>query len=127
MTKSPHPDLDEAFIARQHDRLVKLRQQLTTSADATAVEGGEVQEAAGDEPMDGGDDGDRLEQLANEEALLAHGEQRLTDIDRALQKIREHTYGLSDGNGKPIARAHLEAVPEALYTTEELRAQEKHS
>jgi DnaK suppressor protein len=77
--------------------------------------------------MDGGDDGDRLEQLANEEALLAHGEQRLADIDRALQKIHDHTYGLSDGNGKPIERAHLEAVPEALYTTEELRAQEKQS
>jgi len=126
MTKSPHPDLDEAFIARQHDRLVTLRRQLTASANAAAVEVGQVQEAAGDEPMDGGDDGDRLEQLANEQALLAREEQRLADIDRALQKIREHTYGLSDGNGKPIARAHLEAIPEALYTTEELRTQEKH-
>jgi DnaK suppressor protein len=126
MTKSPHPDLDETFIARQHDRLVTLRRQLTASADAAAVEGGQVQEAAGNEPMDGGDDGDRLEQLANEEALLARSEQRLADIDRALQKILDHTYGLSDGNGKPIARAHLEAVPEALFTTEELRAQEKH-
>lgn len=127
MTNSRHPDLDEAFVARQHDRLLTLRRQLTASTDAAAVEGSEVQEAAGDEPMDGGDEGDRLEQLANEEALLARGEQRLADIDRALQKIRERTYGLSDGNGKPIARAHLEAVPEALYTTEELRAQEKHS
>ncbi|HEY4146048.1 TraR/DksA family transcriptional regulator [Pinirhizobacter sp.] len=126
MTKSTHPDLDEAFIARQHDRLVTLRLQLTESADATAVEGGEVRDAAGDEPGDGGDDGDRLEQLANEEALLARNEQRLADIGRALDKIREHTYGMSDGNGEPIARDHLEAVPEAIYTTEELRAREKH-
>jgi RNA polymerase-binding transcription factor DksA len=42
-------------------------------------------------------------------------------VRRALQKIAEHTYGISDASGQPIPRARLEAMPEATLTlTEEL-------
>jgi DnaK suppressor protein len=71
------------------------------------------------------DDGDRLEQQSNDEALLARNLDRIATIDRALEKIRDNTYGVSDGNGEPIDRAHLEAVPEAIFTVDELRASEK--
>jgi DnaK suppressor protein len=40
-------------------------------------------------------------------------------VDRALRKIEEGTYGLSDRSGKPIPRERLEAVPDALYTLSE--------
>jgi DnaK suppressor protein len=43
----------------------------------------------------------------------------LSDIERALQKIEDGTYGLSDASGAPIPIARLEAIPEALYTLEE--------
>jgi DnaK suppressor protein len=46
-------------------------------------------------------------------------ERRLGEVDRALQKIKEGTYGLSDESGEPIPRGRLEAVPEALRTVEE--------
>ena len=41
-------------------------------------------------------------------------ERRLGDVERALQKIEEGTYGLSDESGEPIPRGRLEAVPEAI-------------
>jgi DnaK suppressor protein len=44
---------------------------------------------------------------------------RLGEVDRALQKIEEGTYGLSDDSGEPIPRGRLEAVPEAIRTVEE--------
>lgn len=120
-TPSPNPDLDDAFIARQRERLLKLRRQLIDTGDAAGTDENTLQQAAQDEPQDQADDGDRLEQQANDEAVLAHNNKRVQEIDRALRKIEEHTYGLSDGNGEPIDRAHLEAVPEAVYTTQELR------
>jgi DnaK suppressor protein len=120
MTKSSH-DLDGAFIARQHQRLLELRAQLIASGDAAGADENALQGAAGDEPRDAVDDGDRLEQQSNDEALLARNLDRIATIDRALEKIRENTYGLSDGNGEPIGRAHLKAVPEAIFTADELR------
>lgn len=122
MNQPDHEILDEAFIARQRERLLRLRAQLIADGDAAGSEESTLQTAAGDEPRDAVDDGDRLEQQANDEALLAHDLDRIAAIDRALQKIQEHTYGLSDGNGEPIGRAHLEAVPDAVFTVDELNA-----
>lgn len=117
-------NLDEAFIANQRKRLLALRTQLIASGDAAGVDEDTLQTAAGDEPRDAVDDGDRLERQADDEALLAHNLDRIATIDRALEKIRENTYGLSDGSGEPIGRAHLEAVPEAIFTADELRARQ---
>lgn len=117
-------DLDDAFITNQRKRLLELRAQLIASGDAAGVDENTLQLAAGDEPQDPVDDGNRLEQQANDEAILAHDLERIATIDRALEKIRENTYGLSDGNGKPIGRVHLEAVPEAIFTVDELRARQ---
>ena len=51
--------------------------------------------------------------------------QRLRSIERALAKIDECTYGLSDLSGDPIPRARLEAIPEAVLTIQEEEAREK--
>jgi DnaK suppressor protein len=46
-------------------------------------------------------------------------ERLLENVERALQKIDEGTYGLSDDSGEPIPRGRLEAVPEAVRTVDE--------
>ncbi len=43
----------------------------------------------------------------------------LGKIERALQKIEEGTYGLSDIDGTPIPLARLEALPYAALTVEQ--------
>lgn len=122
MKQPVHEHLDEAFIARQRERLLELRAQLIAGGDAAGAEEDTLQMASGGEPQDAVDDGNRLEQQANDESILAHDLDRIAAIDRALGKIREHTYGVSDGNGEPIGRAHLEVVPEAVFTVDELNA-----
>lgn len=55
------------------------------------------------------------EGMAKEEAH-AHREaliQRLRELDRAEDKIREGTYGICEACGQPIPAARLRAVPEA--------------
>lgn len=111
--------LDAAFIAKQKQRLLTLKEQLINSGNAAGVDEQAWQASAGGEPQDEGDDGDRFAQQANDEAVLAHSEARLTAIDRALEKIDDGTYGFSDSSGDPIPRERLEAVPESCYTVEE--------
>jgi DnaK suppressor protein len=47
----------------------------------------------------------------------------LRQIDRALEKISEDTYGVCDMTGEEIPLARLEAIP---YATMTVKAQEKH-
>lgn len=117
--------LDDAFLARQKQRLLDLRRQLVAVGDAAGDDEQALQAAAGGEPQDAGDDGERFAQQENDEAVLGHNERRLAAVDRALEKIGEGTYGISDGNGEAIPRERLEAVPESCYTMEEAADRER--
>jgi DnaK suppressor protein len=49
----------------------------------------------------------------------------LREINHALAKIQNGTYGICEGNGKPISKVRLEAQPWARYSIEYARLQEK--
>jgi DnaK suppressor protein len=49
----------------------------------------------------------------------------LREIDDALQRIDDHTYGICEGTGKPIPKARLEAQPWARYCVEYARMVEQ--
>lgn len=44
--------------------------------------------------------------------------QMLYEIDEALKRIDEGTYGICEGSGKPIPKRRLEVFPTARYTVE---------
>ena len=46
-------------------------------------------------------------------ALSAQARAAVDDIDRALEKIADNTYGICERCGQPIARARLKALPQA--------------
>ncbi len=47
------------------------------------------------------------------------------EIDDALQRIEDGTYGICEATGKPIPKARLEAQPWARYCVEHARTLEK--
>ncbi len=49
----------------------------------------------------------------------------LREIDDALQRIEQRTYGICEGTGKPIPKARLEAQPWARYCVEYARMLEQ--
>jgi len=49
----------------------------------------------------------------------------LKEIDDALRRIEQKTYGICEATGKPIARARLEAQPWARYCVEYARMLEQ--
>ena len=50
--------------------------------------------------------------------------QRLAQVRRALRKLEEGTYGISDLSHEPIPRERLEAIPWATANVEELGDQD---
>jgi RNA polymerase-binding protein DksA len=57
--------------------------------------------------------------------LVEKDRQLLREINSALAKIQNGTYGLCEGTGKPIAKARLEVIPWTKYGIEYARQMEK--
>lgn len=118
-------ELDEQFVARQRERLEQLRDELERIQRGMQGDEQNYTEEQGDAQLDSGD---QSQQMFTREMDATIGEQagrRLEDVERALQKIEEGTYGLSDESGEPIPQGRLEAAPEATRTVDEQQRFEK--
>jgi DnaK suppressor protein len=112
--------LDREFIERQKERLQELKAELTRVRDGLDEDSRFRAEEEGDFTQH--DSGDMSQSLFTREVDATVEQQvgrRLQAVERALEKIEEGTYGLSDESGEPIPRGRLEAVPEAARTVEE--------
>ncbi len=113
--------LKKAEIAQYKERLEELRASITHSLNGIAKEVHTPDEATGysqHQADQGTDDFDRTISLevTNKEYGL------LKQINRALVKIEEDTYGVCDITGEDIPVKRLDAVP---YATMTVQAQEK--
>lgn len=57
--------------------------------------------------------------------LMDSARRLISEIDDALARIEDGTYGICEGTGKPISRARLEAQPWARYSVEYAQMIEK--
>ena len=114
--------LKKKEIETFRERLQEMRNQLTRVLKGSAAEIKKPDETTGysqHQADQGTDDFDRtiaLEVTGKEYEILKQ-------IDRALQKIEENTYGQCDITGESIPLPRLEAVP---YATMTVKAQEKY-
>jgi DnaK suppressor protein len=113
--------LSKSEIARFKKRLEEMREKLNSTLKQSTAEVKKPDEATGysqHQADQGTDDFDRkinLELTSQEFTLLRQ-------IERALEKINDGTYGICDISGEEISKARLEAMPYALTT---VKAQEK--
>src|SRR5579863_4303041 len=113
--------LKKSEIAEFKKRLEALRLDITRVLEGTKKEVTSPDEAKGysQHSADGGTDDFvktvNLEVTSKEFSLLRQ-------IDRALEKIEEGTYGICDLSGEEIPMKRLEALP---YATMTVKAQEK--
>ena len=117
--------LDKAFIERQRQRLTKLRDELVEATQGEEAEEKDVNSQSSGQAEEYEDDAQRLTTLELDGNLVARNLQRLAQVDRALEKIAEGTYGLSDASNQPIPKERLEATPESIYTVAEQATREK--
>jgi DnaK suppressor protein len=117
-------ELDKEFIEQQRDRLLDRKAELERmQRDAQEVSRERSQEYQ-DAQADSGDESQYLFEREVDATLGQQFGQELKDVSRALEKIEEGTYGLSDGSGEQIPKGRLKAIPEALYTIEEQQRRE---
>ena len=105
--------LDGAFIDERRRRLTALRETILSAAQGLERNERDVRASTNEGARDYEDDAQKLDALELDGSLVARDVQRLEQIDRALGKIADGSYGVSDVSGKPIPRERLEALPEA--------------
>ena len=111
--------VDQEFIDNQRQRLADLKDELTGVRDGLEEDLAELE--GGVDDFSETDSGDMSQSIFDREmdASVEEGiERRLGEVDRALRKIEEGTYGICDDTGEEIPRGRLEAVPEAVRTVE---------
>lgn len=111
--------LDRAFIERQRRRLTELREELVDATQGEEADEKDVNSQSSGQAEEYEDDAQRLAMLELDGNLVARNVRRLAQVDRALEKISEGTYGFSDASNQPIPKDRLEAIPESIYTAAE--------
>lgn len=117
----PAVKISPAFLQKQKQRLLFLKDELLDSMNGVAkdtlrsrAEGSEGS-AFGMHQADAGSDAyDRDFALS----LLSLEQNSLYEIDQALERIIDGTYGVCEISGKAIPHPRLEALPFTRYTVE---------
>lgn len=98
-----------------HDRLMRLRSYLLSRQDDLVQDAREEQSGFSLHMADAGTDSfDRDLALS----CASSGQDAVYEIDQALTRIREGTYGRCELTGKAIDAARLEAIPWARFSRE---------
>ena len=114
---------DAAFLESQRALLMEERANLLGQAERLEDEAAELME-----DLDPGDvqfddesgEGDTLVvERERDLALSAQARQTVSEIDAALARIKDGTYGLSVVSGRPIPKERLQAIPWATELVEE--------
>ncbi len=113
--------LSQKEIERFKQRLLELRRQLTRTVQETAKEALTSDETKGYSQHMADEGTDDFERTINLEVTGCEFN-IIRQIDRALEKITENSYGICDITGEPIPVARLDAIP---YATMTVKAQEK--
>ena len=119
------PTLSAAYLDRKRQELTQLRAELRKTTKAAQVEEGESQLETGLQAHEYEDDAQRLDALEKEGNLVRRDITRVARVERALEKIAEGTYGVSDVSGQRIPEERLEAMPDAINTVAEQEASER--
>jgi DnaK suppressor protein len=117
--------MTEEKIAHFKQQLIDEKARLQTERqqyagpDRDDTEEGEAGELSDVDSNDPADEATNLYDRDRDQAAIENFDRMLVKVNRALQKIDEGTYGLSDIDGTPIPEARLEALPYANITVEQ--------
>lgn len=113
--------LKKSDIAKFKQKLLDMRAQISRTFQGTAAEVKKPDDSTGYSQHQADQGTDDFDRTINME-LTEREYHILRQIDRALEKIAENTYGVCDITGEEIPITRLEAVP---YATMTVKAQDK--
>src|SRR6478672_11028061 len=119
--KSKRPQIEPKWL-RQHRNLIELRNQLLAQAGKLAKEATEGTPTYSMHMADAGTDSfDRDFALS----MLSSDQDALYEIEEAIKRIENGSYGVCEVTGKPIPKARLEAIPWTRFSAEAQRQLER--
>lgn len=116
-------DFDVKFLKAQRDELLRRRESELARAtlledEATSlIEDGEMGDVQFDD--EGGEGDTMVVQRDLDRVLSSQARQTIAEIDAALARIEDGSYGYSQVSGEPIPRERLEAIPETTVLAAE--------
>ena len=115
LTMAPHPHLTPNQLARFEERLQRERARLLglTRPDEPSDSPGLA------DPGDAADVAEEQVERSTRNTLTEGDRAQLAQVNRALLKLADGSYGLSDVTGDPIPLARLEALPWATTNVED--------
>ena len=117
--------MTEEKIAQFKQQLLDEKTRLETEREQYAGPDREDTEKGASGELSGADMNNPADQATDlfdrerDQVAIENMDRMLAKVNRALQKIDEGTYGLSDIDGTPIPEARLEALPYANITVEQ--------
>ena len=120
---APKSPFGQKFLDQQREKLLEERARYTRHAESLQAEADQLarDREPGDVQFD--DESGEGDSIAVERerdlAMSAQARQAVTEIDAALQRIDDGTYGLSVVSGLPIPKERLEAIPQADMRVDE--------
>ena len=121
MTAGPDLERFRIVLEGERDRLLHARQAVHHEG-SLLEETGDLAIGSGDHIADSATE-TYLREL--DEGLEENAEHLLDEIDAALVRIEDGSYGLCTACGRPISEARLEAVPYATLCIDDKRALER--
>ena len=109
------------WAAKQQSRLLQLKDELLDAMNGVARDALRTRAEGSDASAFGMHTGDAGSDAYDRDfalSLLSQERDSLFEIDAALKKFQDGTYGLCEISGKQIPHARLEALPFARYTVE---------
>jgi RNA polymerase-binding protein DksA len=112
-------------VARKREELLVLRERILRAANDLAADDeghGEINSAAGDQHL--ADHASDLVDLEVDLSLEENAGNVIAEIDDALERIDNGTYGTCAACGAPIPEERLDAVPYATLCLDDKRREE---
>jgi RNA polymerase-binding protein DksA len=109
--EQPWTSAELSAIRRDLQAQVKeLRGEITDAEQSWAELQRDSGEGAGDDQADAGT---KTFEREHEMSLAANSRDLLSQVERALQRLADGTYGVCESCGNPIGKARLQAFPRA--------------
>jgi DnaK suppressor protein len=107
-------------LQKEKDRLAALIGNMAEDSDGNGAQGDELAHVD-QHPADAGSETFEREK---DMAILSNLEEQISEVDEALKRVEDGSYGTCEACGKPIGDERLDVVPTARYCVEDQGARE---
>jgi len=111
-------------LQNERERLTSLIHNLAEDNGANEDDGSPSNRERGSVDQNPADAGSETFEREKDMAILSTLEDQIAEVDSALARIDDDTYGVCEKCGKPIAEERLEVVPTARFCVEDQGARE---